>query len=48
MAKFYCRGVVKGMPVEEKLTAVTEKQAWYKFCKKYGFNMYDFRAIEIS
>lgn len=43
--KYICHAVVKGILVEEKVIATSIKQAWYKYCCKNGFAIYDFKTI---
>lgn len=43
--KYYVSGVVNGSRIEDSFIASSRKQAWYKFGKKYGFNMYDFTVL---
>ena len=45
MIEYTCHAVVKGMLVEDKFNAVSAKQAWYFFCKKYSFSNRDFKVI---
>lgn len=40
--------VVRDMLCTDKVQAVSDKQAWYFFCKKYGFNTRDFKIIDKS
>lgn len=45
MSSLVCQAVVKGILVEDTILATSTKQAWYKFGKKHGFAMYDFKVI---
>lgn len=40
-----CQAVIRSKLVEDTIEATSTKQAWYKFGKKYGFAMYDFKVI---
>lgn len=43
--RFYVSAVQNGRVIEDSFVASTSKQAWYKFGKKYGFNMYGFTVL---
>lgn len=45
MKEYCCSAVIKGSYTEHKVNAISEKQAWYKFCKVYGFAVRDFKVI---
>ena len=40
--------VVRDMLCTDKVQAVSDKQAWYFFCKKYGFKTRDFKILDKS
>ena len=42
---YYASAVIKGQYCEDKILAYSAKQAWYLFCKKYGFATRDFKII---
>lgn len=42
---YYTSAVIKGQYCEDKILAYSAKQAWYFFCKKYGFAIRDFKII---
>lgn len=42
---YFCSAVVHNSYTEHKIHAVSEKQAWYKFCMIYGFRIRDFKII---
>lgn len=48
MKEYYCSAVVKGSYTEYKVNAISEKQAWYKFCQLYGFAIRDFKVISTT
>lgn len=48
MSNYTCHAVIKEILVEDNILAVSTKQAWYKFGKKHGFTMYDFKVIGIN
>ena len=37
--------VVRDMLCTDEVQAVSDKQAWFFFCKKYGFKIRDFKII---
>lgn len=45
MTVYVCQAVVKGILVEDKITASSINQARYKYCCKHGFSLYDFKTI---
>ena len=45
--KYMVSGVVKGRREEIKLNAVSKKQAWFFFCKTYGYQIRDFKVLPI-
>lgn len=42
MSNYTCSALVNDRYCEDTVQAVSEKQAWYKFAKKYGFKMRNF------
>lgn len=48
MATYYCSAVVNNYLVEEKISACSEKQAWFFFCRKNGYKGRDFKALTIN
>nr|DAU23732.1 MAG TPA: hypothetical protein [Caudoviricetes sp.] len=45
MSNYTCSALVNDRYCEDTVQAVSEKQAWYKFAKKYGFRMRNFTVI---
>lgn len=45
MANYIVSAVVNDRYCVDMVQAVSEKQAWYKFAKKYGFRMRDFKVM---
>lgn len=45
MANYTCSAIVNNNYCEDTVQAVSEKQAWYKFAKKYGFRMRNFTVM---
>ena len=43
--KFVVSGVIKGQLHEDTFYAVSLKQAWFYFGKKYGFGIRDFKRL---
>lgn len=45
MFTYICQAVVNNSLVEYKTNAVSDRQAWYKFCQYYGYKNRDFKVI---
>lgn len=45
MDKYIVSAIVNDRYCEDVVQAVSEKQAWFKFGKKYGFRMRDFKVM---
>ena len=45
MQKYVCSAVVNDYYTEYTVEAVSDKQAWYKFCTVYGYRIRDFKII---
>lgn len=45
---YTCHAVIKEILVEDTVLAVSTEQARYKFGRKHGFAMYDFKVIGIK
>lgn len=44
---YYVSAVIKDRLCEDKFVAVSERQAWYLFGKKYSFAMRDFKVLGV-
>lgn len=45
MLDFVVSGLKRGCLIEDEFRAVSERQAFYFFCKKHGFNIRDIKVI---
>lgn len=45
MLKYYMSAVVKGQLVQDIKFAISDKQAWYYFCRANGFANRDFKIL---
>ena len=45
MVNYICSAIINNNYCEDVVQAVSEKQAWYKFSKKYGFRMRNFTVM---
>lgn len=45
MVDFIISGVIRDFLIEDEFRAVSERQAFYFFCKKHGFNAKDIKVI---
>lgn len=43
--KYYVSAVQNDRVIEDSFIASSEKQAWFKFGSKYGFNVYGFTVL---
>lgn len=45
MLNYVCSAIINDRYCEDTVQAVSEKQAWFKFAKKYGFRMRNFTVM---
>jgi len=45
MVNYICSAIINDRYCEDTVQAVSDKQAWYKFAKKYGFRMRNFTVM---
>lgn len=45
MSNYIVSAVINDRRCEDVVQAISEKQAWFKFGKKYGFKMRDFTVM---
>lgn len=45
MHEFFISAIVNERLCEKKVKAITEKQAWYKFCQVFGYKHRDYKIL---